>query len=97
LRAALAVLPRLQRLLGATPSPLLQQLITEIVRDNDGHQHDHDLLAKAIVEAPPHYLRDGGVIAVGYDAELDELRLLGTNTEQFLLEPPCPNDQAKRP
>ncbi len=31
-------------------------------------------------------LRDGGVIAAGYDAELDELRLLGSNTEQFLLD-----------
>ena len=44
------------------------------------------MLARAIVESPPHYLRDGGVIAPDYDAELDELRLLGSNTEQFLLE-----------
>ncbi|MEP6885825.1 MAG: DNA mismatch repair protein MutS [Gammaproteobacteria bacterium] len=86
LRAALAVLPRLQTILASTPSPLLQQLVAEIFRDNDAHQHDHALLAKAIVEAPPHYLRDGGVIAGGYDHELDELRLLGSNTEQFLLD-----------
>ena len=38
------------------------------------------------MDSPPHYLRDGGVIAAGYDAELDELRLLGSNTEQFLLD-----------
>ena len=39
-----------------------------------------------MVDSPPHFLRDGGVIAPGYDPELDELRLLGTNTEQFLLD-----------
>jgi DNA mismatch repair protein MutS len=86
LRAALAVLPELHRILGATTSPLLQELITELHRNNDGHRDDHALLARALVESPPHYLRDGGVIAAGYDAELDELRLLGSNTEQFLLD-----------
>ena len=39
-----------------------------------------------MVDSPPHFLRDGGVIATGYDAQLDELRLLGSNTEQFLLD-----------
>jgi DNA mismatch repair protein MutS len=86
LRAALGVLPRLEQTLGRTSSPLLRQLIGEIFRDGDGHRHDHALLSKAIVDSPPHYLRDGGVIAAGYDAELDELRLLGSNTEQFLLD-----------
>src|ERR1700728_3352919 len=86
LRAALAVLPELNRSLGDAPSPLLQRLIAELAYHNDNHRADHALLAKAIVESPPHYLRDGCVIAAGYDAELDELRLLGTNTEQFLLE-----------
>ena len=86
LRAALAVLPRLEQALGSTSSPLLQQLVAEIFRDGHNHRHDHALLAKAVVDAPPHYLRDGGVIASGYDPELDELRLLGSNTEQFLLD-----------
>jgi DNA mismatch repair protein MutS len=86
LRAALAVLPRLQQTLRAISSPLLTQLIAELAHHNDNHKDDHALLTKAIVDAPPHYLRDGGVIAPGYDAELDELRLLGSNTEQFLLD-----------
>jgi DNA mismatch repair protein MutS len=85
LRAALAALPQLHHVLGVTSSPLLLQLMTEIGRHDDNHKHDHALLEKAIIESPPHYLRDGGVIATGYDAELDELRLLGSNTEQFLL------------
>jgi DNA mismatch repair protein MutS len=86
LRDALAVLPDLQQVLGAAPSPLLQQLITSISRHNDNHRDDHALLTRAIVDSPPHHLRDGGVIAPGYDADLDELRELGSNTEQFLLD-----------
>src|ERR1700678_3005367 len=86
LREALAVLPQLHHSLGAASSPLLQRLIAELAQQQDSHRADHALLTKAIVDSPPHYLRDGGVIAAGYDAELDELRLLGSNTEQFLLE-----------
>jgi DNA mismatch repair protein MutS len=33
-----------------------------------------ELLEKAIVEAPPHSLRDGGVLQSGFNAELDEVR-----------------------
>ncbi len=46
LRAALAALPELQRILGATPSPLLQELITELHRNNDSHRDDHALLGQ---------------------------------------------------
>ncbi len=88
LRAALGVLPDLHQLLEAasSKSPLLGQLIGELANHHDDTRADHALLARAIVDSPPHYLRDGGVIAEGYDAELDELRLLGSNTEQFLLD-----------
>jgi len=44
------------------------------------------LLAKAIRENPPVVLRDGGVIAEGHDAELDELRGLSTNADDFLTQ-----------
>jgi DNA mismatch repair protein MutS len=88
LRTALAVLPPLLQVLqGCTAqSPLLHLLCAELAHHNRNHQDDHALLKKAIEESPPHTLRDGGVIAAGYDPELDELRLLGTNTEQFLLD-----------
>ena len=86
LRAALGALPALQQALHTTlqdtASPLLQQLVGEL----SDHGDEHAMLSRAVVESPPHYLRDGGVIAAGYDAQLDELRLLGTNTEQFLLD-----------
>ena len=87
LRAALGALPALQQSLrtraGATPSPLL----AAAARANSAiTATEHALLVRAVVDSPPHFLRDGGVIAPGYDAELDELRLLGSNTEQFLLD-----------
>jgi len=44
------------------------------------------LLTRAVVERPPMLLRDGGAIADGYDAELDELRQLSTHADQFLLD-----------
>ena len=47
--------------------------------------HLVDLLAGAIKENPPVVIRDGGVIADGFDDELDEMRALNTNAGQFLL------------
>jgi DNA mismatch repair protein MutS len=82
LRAALGALPALRQLVAGAQSPLLLQLVAQI----SDHQAEHSLLQRAIAAAPPHYLREGGVIAQGYDAELDELRALGSNTEQFLID-----------
>ena len=44
------------------------------------------LLARAIADEPAVLLRDGGVIAPGFDADLDELRGIATNCDAFLLE-----------
>lgn len=44
------------------------------------------LLKAAIMENPPVVMRDGGVIADGYDAELDELRGLSNNASDFLTQ-----------
>jgi DNA mismatch repair protein MutS len=46
----------------------------------------HALLQQAIAAEPAVLLRDGGVIAPGFDAELDELRGIATNCDDFLLE-----------
>ncbi len=44
------------------------------------------LLARAIADEPAVLLRDGGVIATGHDAELDELRAIGQNCDSFLID-----------
>jgi len=45
-----------------------------------------DLLVRAIDAEPAVLVRDGGVIASGFDAELDELRAIQTNCDSFLLD-----------
>lgn len=44
----------------------------------------HDLLARAIIEMPPQLIRDGGVIAEGYNEELDEWRSLADGATEYL-------------
>ncbi len=45
-----------------------------------------ELLDCAVIENPPVVIRDGGVIATGYDSELDELRQISDNAGDYLLE-----------
>ncbi len=82
LRGALALLPAVRALLEGLDSPRLDALRTDI----GTHADAVDLLRRAIAPEPSHFLRDGDVIAPGFDADLDELRTIGSNTEQFLLE-----------
>ena len=94
LRQTLAALPALRLVLLAPTQPSSgspsdaahSSLVLQLLQELGEHSAERGLLQRAIAESPPHFLRDGGVIAAGFDAQLDELRLLGTNTEQFLLE-----------
>jgi DNA mismatch repair protein MutS len=43
-------------------------------------------LAKALVDNPPMLVRDGGVIATGFDDELDELRDIARNADRYLVD-----------
>lgn len=45
-----------------------------------------ELLTNAIVETPPALIKDGGVIASGFDDELDELRALSDNASNTLFQ-----------
>ena len=82
LRAALARLPSIQTIVSSLDAPLIERLRTRV----GGYPAVLDLLERAVVETPPPLLREGGVIATGYDAELDELRAISTNTDQFLID-----------
>ena len=82
LRASLAALPGLRAMLSTFDAPLLQALHQRI----GAHAGEHALLARAIAAEPSAILRDGDVIATGYDAALDQLRRIATNTDEFLLE-----------
>jgi DNA mismatch repair protein MutS len=82
LRDSLALLPDLHAHLSGIDDPLIQQLAGEL----GTHTDVHDLLTCAIRELPPLLLRDGGVIAAGYDSKLDELRNLSDHGDQVLLD-----------
>jgi len=82
LRGALGHLPALHAILQSLDSPLLQQLRQALGQ----YPELHDLLQRALIESPPVLIRDGGVIAQGYDAELDEFRALSENAGQYLLD-----------
>ena len=82
LRDGLALLPQLRGLLAPLDSPRLRELSSALGE----HAAEAHLLAKALVEQPPVLARDGGIFADGYDAELDELRQLSTNADQFLVD-----------
>ena len=58
------------------------------------HADVFDILQRAIAEEPSVVLRDGDVIAPGYDAELDELRQISTHTDEFLLAARTPRTRA---
>jgi len=82
LREALSRLPELRTQLAAIESPRILELHDTI----GGHRPEHDLLARAIIDNPPMLIRDGGVIAAGYDDELYDLRAIAANADQFLLD-----------
>ncbi|MEE8527210.1 MAG: DNA mismatch repair protein MutS [Gammaproteobacteria bacterium] len=80
LREGLKRLPGIADQLGSIESDLLATVAQEI----SGHDDACELLCRALVDEPPVLLRDGGVIARGYDSELDELTGLSENADRHL-------------
>ncbi|NCH59862.1 DNA mismatch repair protein MutS [Cronobacter dublinensis] len=71
-----------------TLSTLLADIDADYVQTLRGQMGDfaelRDLLQRAIIEAPPVLVRDGGVIAPGYHEELDEWRALADGATDYL-------------
>ena len=81
LRDTLARLPALAAALDRCQNVVLTQVRADLVVDARWSQ----LLAATIAAEPAAQLRDGGVIAQGHDAELDELRGIDANCGAYLL------------
>ncbi len=91
LRDGLAQLPGLRESLhahigshdtdGGMPS-----LLARVYQEIEPPQACSELLQHAIMPEPSTMVRDGNVIARGFDAELDELRALSENAGQFLID-----------
>ena len=82
LRTSLQIVPALH----SEIDPIEFQYVQDIRQQIDTHRLLLELLDRAIIEEPPVLIRDGGVIAEGYDSELDELRNLSQNADQYLLD-----------
>ncbi len=82
LRATLHALPALRRQVPLGATVLLDMLGEALTPPDD----IVDLLTVALADEPAVLLRDGGVIAPGFDAALDELRGIGANCDAFLLD-----------
>ncbi|CAM3906572.1 DNA mismatch repair protein MutS [Xenorhabdus thuongxuanensis] len=80
MRHAFQQLPDIHQILTSSDAPYIQALQQRV-----GHFDElQTLLENAIVETPPVLVRDGGVIATGYNAELDEWRALADGASDYL-------------
>ncbi len=81
LRSTLSLLPELESLLSVYKASRINQLKLQV------HPLPvlQQLLEAAIIDNPPVLIRDGGVIASGFDEELDELKALSTHAHEKLI------------
>ncbi|KLU15709.1 MULTISPECIES: DNA mismatch repair protein MutS [Xenorhabdus] len=80
MRHAFQQLPDIHQILTSSDAPYIQ-----VLQQRVGHFDELQiLLENAIVETPPVLVRDGGVIATGYNAELDEWRALADGASDYL-------------
>ncbi len=82
LKHSLLHIEELRAQLTTPKSKVLKSIADELVNLSELQS----LLGKAIIENPPVTIRDGGVIADGFDKELDRLRDLACNADSFLIE-----------
>ncbi|PSW42722.1 DNA mismatch repair protein MutS [Photobacterium phosphoreum] len=82
MRTAMQYLPELAQLLAEIPQARIGELAQHSAPMDDLCQ----LLEHAIIENPPVIIRDGGVLAPGYNAELDEWRDLADGAKQYLTD-----------
>lgn len=81
-RDSLQQLPALQNIISALASPRIEDLCKKLAVPAALSA----LLDNTLKQEPSVALKDGGVIAQGFDAELDELRALHANADDFLLQ-----------
>jgi DNA mismatch repair protein MutS len=80
LRESLLRIPAVREILVTVETPLLRKLRDEI----DPLDEMAKLISRGIVENPPFVLREGGIIAEGYNVELDELRAISREGKGFI-------------
>ena len=82
LKNSLARLPEVKSVLQTTESPMLK----DIYENLDELQDIYELIEKSIVDDPPMTVKDGGIIKMGYDEEVDKLKTATTEGKNWIIQ-----------
>ncbi len=82
LKNSLARLPEVKNVLQTTESPMLK----DIYENLDELQDIYELIEKSIVDDPPMTVKDGGIIKMGYDEEVDKLKTATTEGKNWIIQ-----------
>lgn len=82
LKNSLKKLPEVKQVLANTQSELLKELYGNL----DELKDIHELIEKSIVDDPPMTIKEGGVIKLGYDPEIDKLKTATTEGKNWIIQ-----------
>ena len=82
LRNSLEKLPEVKNILSTCMSPKLKQLYEDL----DELQDVYELINKSIIDDPPMTIKDGGIIKLGYNAEIDKLKTATTEGKNWIVK-----------
>ncbi len=80
IKLSLSHLPEIKTALDRSHSPLLKRISADI----DDFTELRTLIERAVDDAPPNSLRDGGIIKTGYRRDVDELREMSTKGKDYI-------------
>ena len=82
LKNSLIKLPEVKKCLSNCKSELLKELYENL----DELQDIYNLIEKSIVDDPPMTIKEGGIIKLGFDPEIDKLKTAGTEGKNWLIK-----------
>ena len=82
LKNSLARLPEVKSVLQTSESPMLK----DIYENLDELQDIYELIEKSIVDDPPMTVKDGGIIKMGYNEEVDKLKTTTTEGKNWIIQ-----------
>ena len=82
LKNSVKQLPEVKEILSKTESGMLRELYEEL----DVLEDVYELIEKSIVEEPPMSVKEGGIIKLGYDPEIDQLKKATTEGKTWIVQ-----------
>ena len=82
LKNSVKQLPDIKRIIATTGSGLLKRIYQEL----DTLDDIYEIIDKSIVDDPPIGVKDGGIIKLGYDEEIDKLKLATTEGKKWIID-----------